>query len=361
MFSYSGYSMGFVLFWGAMCCTCVGLLLAKDKAGWEVGKIERIENHLFWLFGIAMLAFSGMRPLGIARDDLGYLGYFNALCPTLDCGKLVQGNRDWGWYSLVGFLKSFVPKPEVMLWLSAVGLFAKLFVIFKVCRYPMLGLLLFAGIFYQIQDLTAFRVAFSLAIFMLAIYAWLVRGKTLGTVVLLLSGIFHKQGYVSIGLVIAPLFRRWYWVLALAMLLPFTLLWLFGKPVVPTWLSHDRLAHEGLDSYVASQLSGAFQKDKLIPLSLYPLGVLGLWLAKDTFETNRELYAVVAASMTIACWLMWLFAAITPVQVRFFEYFMLPMVLLAGCAKRNVINLVLIAAVAGSWVVRHNILNQLIG
>lgn len=351
------YSGAFVLFWGSTLIACFGLWALYLRKSETARKVEEV---LFWVSGMAMVSFAAIRPLGVGRDDIAYIEIFNQICPILTCGNWVQGNRDWGWYLLVGLLKSFVPDPKVMLWLAATGLFAKLYVIFKICRYPMMALLLYAGVFYQIQDLTAFRVALSLTVFMLAIYVWLERGRASGTVYLVLPGLFHKQGFLSIGLLVAPLFRRYYWVLATLMAVPFILLWTLGKPLLPTWFAQARLAQNGLDSYVAGQLAGAFQQDKLIPLSLYPLGGLGLWLAKDVFERNRNVYSLVAASMAIACWLMWFFASITPVQVRFFEYFMLPIVLLAGCAKRNLVNLLLIAAVAGSWVVRHNILNQLI-
>lgn len=342
---------------------CFGVRVIESSKGSIAIKAEAV---LFWVFGLAMVVFAALRPIGIARDDLAYIDIYNTVCPTLTCGQWIQGTRDWGWYSLVGLLKSLLPTPRVMLGIAALGLLLKLWVIFRLSRAPLMALLLFTGVFYQVQDLTAFRVSLSLALLMFAIWVWMARGTLLGSVSLLLPGLFHKQALISVGLILAPLFKRWFWVLVVSMLAPVVMLWVLGKPTLPTWLfsQEDILrqyaVQQGLDAYFSAQAAGLFQADKVIPIVFYPLIGLGIWLAKDVFLLNRRLYCLVASSMAIACWLMWLFAATTPAQVRFFEFFMLPMVLLAGCARRSWINLSAVAVVSGVWLVRHNILHPLI-
>lgn len=357
------YSGAFVLFWGVMLVACVGVRAIESS---KSSIATKVETTLFWLFGLAMVVFAALRPIGIARDDLPYLDIYNTVCPTLTCGQWIQGTRDWGWYSLVGLLKSVSPTPRVMLGIAALALLMKLWVIFRVSRAPLMALLLFTGVFYEMQDLTAFRVSLSLAFFMFAIWVWMARGSLLGGVSLLLPGLFHKQGFLSVGLILAPLFKRWYWVLVVSMVAPVVMLWTLDKPVLPAWLisQEDMLmqhaVQQGLDSYLSGQAAGLFKADRLIPIVFYPLIGLGIWLAKDVFLLNRRLYSLIASSMAIACWLMWLFAAMTPAQVRFFEFFMLPMVLLAGCAQRSWINISALAIVSGVWLVRHNVLHPLV-
>ena len=357
------YSGAFVLFWGLMLAVCLLLQLAENR---RACALSRVEGALFWAFGAAMVLFAALRPMDIARDDLAYVEIFKGICPTLACDQWIQGARDWGYYSFIGVLKSVLPTPRVMLGVAALALLVKLWVIFRLTRYPLMALLLFTGVFYQMQDLTAFRVSLSLAFFMLAIWASLKRGKWLGGALLLLPGIFHKQAFLSIGLVIAPIFRARFWLLPVAMVVPFIMLWVFGKPTLPTLLTNPQDAlsqhvlQQGLDAYVAAQEAGLFKADKPIPFALYPLAGLGLWLAKDVFERNRDLYSVVAASMAIGCGLLYFFSTLVVAQVRFFEFFMLPMVLLAGEAKRSWLNLLAVAAVAGAWVVRFNILHPLL-
>lgn len=354
LYSLKGsYSGAFVLFWGLMLAVCLLLQLAENR---RACALSRVEGALFWAFGAAMVLFAALRPMDIARDDLAYVEIFKGICPTLACDQWIQGTRDWGYYSFIGLLKSILPAPRVMLVFAAFALLAKLWVIFRLTRYPLMALLLFTGVFYQMQDLTAFRVSLSLAFFMLAIWVLLTRGKFVGGGALLLPGLFHKQAFLAIGLIIAPVFRHRFWLLPVAMVMPFIMLWVFGKPTLPAWLSN----HQGVDAYVAAQEAGLFKADKPIPFALYPLAGLGLWLAKDVFERNRDLYTVVAASMAIACGLLYFFSTLVVAQVRFFEFFMLPVVLLAGEAKRTWLNLIVITTVAGAWVVRFNVLHPLL-
>lgn len=352
-----------MVFWSAMLAATIGVAVLENR---NVQISVKLEGALFWCFGAMMVFFAVLRPIGIAPDDQAYVEIYNTVCSTLNCGQWVQGTRDWGWYSLVGILKSFWPEPRAMLLIAGLALAMKLWVIFRLCSRPMMALLLFTGVFYQMQDLTAFRVSSSLAFFMFAIWIYLKQSRLLGGVALVFPGLFHKQALLALGLIVAPLFRQRFWFLVLTMVAPFVMLWVFGKPSIPTFLMkpEDMLSaqavQQGLDSYISGYAAGVFQQDKLIPWSLYPLAGLGLWLAKDVFIRNRDLYSIVAASMAIGCGLLYCFATLTVAQVRFFEFFMLPMVLLAGEVKRTWLTLVFVATVSGAYVIRFNVLHPLI-
>lgn len=351
------YSCFFLIFWAVLLASCFG---TQTLYVCNVRCVDKVENVLFWVFGFAMLAFALLRPFGIARDDFAYLEIYKSVCPTLVCGQLNQVSRDWGWYLLVGVGKSLLPTPRLLLGIVTIGLAFKLWVIFRLSRTPLVALLLFSGVFYQIQDLTAFRVSLSLTFLMLAIFVWIIRGTLSGSVVLCLPVIFHKQGFLSFFLLTAPLFKRSFWIVVIAMLMPCVALLVFGKPPILTLASFQNeflqkaLIKNGLEPYLY------WQETRIIPISFYPLIGLGLWLAKDVFVSNRKLYCIVASSMALACGLMYIFAEITAAQVRFFEYFMLPIVLLAGGAQRNWFNLAMVASAAAVWVVRHNILHPLL-
>ena len=73
----------------------------------EWRRLNVFETYAYWFLAILLVLFSMWRPIGIALDDGSYLELFKTICPTFTCGKWVQGSRDWGWYSIVGFLKSF--------------------------------------------------------------------------------------------------------------------------------------------------------------------------------------------------------------------------------------------------------------
>lgn len=326
------YSGAFVLFWSFILVGCVGLwVLATCHAELSI----KLEHVLYWTFAIGLLAFAVLRPMGIARDDPAYLEIYTTVCPTLTCGQWVQGERDWGWYSYVGLLKSIWPSPRVMLWVSAVAAMAKLWVVFKLSRRPMLALLFFTGVFYQVQDLTAFRVAFSLAAFMLAIFLLIRQRYVLGGLAVLTPGLFHKQAVITPLILISGILSRWYAVFVLLAILPICLL--FGglsykgyEEILPylhlPWV--QLLVQQGIDSYINLGQSGAYDRVRIMPYSYLPLAALILFFSKDVFLKNKILYKYCAMSFVIACWLTWLFAGWQEPQARFFEYFALPSVLL---------------------------------
>ena len=109
---------------------------------------------------------------------------------------------------MVGLLKSLIADPKVMLWLGAAGLLVKFGVIYRLARQPLLALVLFMGLFYEVLDLTAWRIALASTVFMVGFWI-LAEGRTrLGCVVALVSGLFHKQAFAA-ALVLPGLGHWW--------------------------------------------------------------------------------------------------------------------------------------------------------
>lgn len=358
------YSGAFVLFWGSMLIAWAGLRVVerrKDRLSIQ------LEYGVFWFFALAMVVFAALRPIGIARDDLAYLDIYNIVCPTLSCGQLVQGARDWGWYSLVGFLKSILVGPRVMLLVSAIALLIKLGVVFKLSRRPLIGLIFFTAVFYQVQDLTAFRVSVSMTVFMVSIY-FLSRGlKLIGSMGTFFTGFFHQQAFLSPLILMSGILRNRYIVFVILTLLPIGLLLMgFTFPAYMQISSYQDLpliqfliAH-GLSSYIAIGKSGAYENIRVMPYSYLPLILVIVYFAKDVFSKNNDLYRYCAMSLVIACWLAWVCAGWQEPQARFFEYFALPTVLLVGNFKNVMLQNASVVLVSAVFVVRYNVLHPLL-
>ena len=358
------YSGAFVLFWGLMLIACAGVWLLE----WRKNSVaSQIESVMFWAFGLAMVAFAALRPIGIALDDLAYLEIFKTVCPSLECGQWIQSPRDWGWYTLTGFLKSFWPGPRVMLMIAALALVIKLWVVFKLSKRPLLALIFFTGVFYQAQDITAFRVSLSLAAFMLAIYLLVRHHPIFGGGALFIPGVFHKQALLSPLLLLSVILRRWYTVFVVLAVLPICLLFLGlshqgYREIIPyqnlPWV--QLVIQQGLDSYIAAGQAGFYDKIRIMPYSYLSLIALVIFGARAVFLSDRTLFQYCAMSMVITCWLTWLFAGWQEPQARFFEYFALPAVLLVGNFKNNVWVNGAVIAVSALFVVRYNVLHPLL-
>lgn len=358
-------SLVFICFWGSILISCAGLwFFASCKR--EIA--SKVDGPLFWMFGMVMIMFAMFRPLGIAPDDQAYLEIYNRLvCPTLTCRHWVQGVRDWGWYSLVGILKSIGEGPRVMLLISALGLLAKLWVIFKLSPRPMLALLFFTGVFYEVQDLTAFRVSLSQAVFMLAILLLIKQRRILGSLTILTPGLFHKQAFLTPLILMAGILSRSYAFFVLLSILPICLLFLGlsyrnYQEILPylhlPWV--QLLIKHGIDSYIALSRSGAYDNVRIMPYSYLPLVGLIICFSREVFLKNKDLYRYCAFSFVIACWLTWLFAAWQEPQARFFEYFALPTVLLVGNFRNSLLSNLGVVVVSAIFVVRYNVLHPLL-
>jgi hypothetical protein len=62
----------------------------------------------------------------------------------------------------------------------------------------------------------------------------------------------------------------------------------------------------------------------------------------------------------MGCIFLWCFASLPDAQVRFFEFFMAPTVLLAGMRRLNVLELAGVFAVSGAFVIKYNVLHHLL-
>lgn len=352
------YSGAFVALWCA-CALLAAISISVQKKPWA----KYFSLVAYWVLALIMVFFAAYRPIGIARDDLAYLEIYDGVCPTLTCGHWLQGARDWGWYSLVGLLKSFWAGPRVMLWLGAAGLLVKFGVIYRLSRHPLLALLLFTGVFYQVLDLTAWRIALASTVFMVGFWL-LAEGRTrLGWVVTMVSGLFHKQALLSPFVLFGPLLNGRFILLPLLSLPPLILMLtgcLIDVPALLQQIGNESLSRFALEQGLASYIVGDYSGWRIMPIVFYPLLALFGWLVWDAFYANRRLYGYSAAALISSCWILWVFAPFPIAQVRFFEFLILPVVFLAGYCRFDWVRFCGIAFVSGVFVVKYNVLHQLL-
>lgn len=352
-----------MLFWGFILISCGGLwLLQLRKGQWPA----KLDSALYGFFGALMIVFTVFRPFGLTPDDDAYLNMHTAICPMLTCDHWALSARDWGWYVLVGLFKSFYDSPRVMLVIGALALFTKFLVVFSLSKKRMLALALFFGVFYQVQDLTALRVSLSLAFFMGGLWLVIKKYRWQGVMVLFSSFLFHKQAVVSPLVAFGSALRKKFWIYPLLVLLPvlITVMGLYPHIQIGVdFLNSKGLLSpsllEGLNSYLVMKKAGYYANWRVIPISLFPVIILMVLLGKPAFDENKEVYVYASASCILACWFLWGFADIPAAQIRFFEYFALPMVLLAGNCRGRWWETCLVLTVSSAFIYRYNVWTQL--
>lgn len=321
----------------------------------------------FIIFGFVYVAFAGFRPLGTAADDHGYLIKFERLCSLFDCGNTLF-RRDFVWYGLVSALKAIYPRPEVMLWLSGIGLVLKLWVIFALTRYRMLALLAYVSVFYLVDDITALRASLAGSFFLLGIMVAANKNAWQALPLMILSGLTHVQGFVSL-LVLSgnSIIARVNWLIGL-MVVPIVLAIIGLHPgdgfvrgmldlPVGRWIVNPL----GENPYVIRRtLELKSDGVRSVPVVMPPLMMClayVMYSLRSAF-TKSVLYA--GTSVAFASVALWYLAYSPSTQFRISNFLLVPMVVLIGCAPNTKLFSVLVIAVCALFLAKYNIVHTML-
>ena len=357
-------NLAFQVFWVILAgaCLIVIRLPAKERS--------QTDRRLFLAAAACLVAFAAFRPFGVGLDDLnGYATLqYEVACPALKCGRFIQGSRDFGWYSIVGLLKSFYPDARVVLWLSGLGLVLKLWIVDRLCRHRTLALLFYFSCFYIIHDITALRISLAIGVYLLGFY-FLTQGRTLwGGGVLVGNVLFHVQA------IFAPLLLAGRWLdlsspvrLTFFLLLPLTLLAMALYPnddVLRSLLSQPsgRSVADFLfgSSYVGWKLDGRYENFRLLPVVVPPTLLVAAWLLGDLSKLLSALNRYAAASLLIGAWFLWGYAVIPDVQLRVWHFFLVPLVFVIGNVQLTAWKMTAIVVLSGVYLLKYTVMNDLL-
>lgn len=322
-------------------CFCfVGLLaaIALSVSLSQSSHREKIDRGLFWAFGLVLVAFAVLRPIGLARDDLAYLEILKALCPAGECAKGTPITRDYVWYGLVKLGLPLLPGSLFVAFaLSGLGVLIKLFVVDRLCREKLLALLLLIPLSFIQYDLTQLRAGLASSWMMLGIY-WLVRAQVwLGGAALATNFIVHSQAIFSPALLGYRVFRLSRWILPAGILLLLALLYSGFYP------SAENLAWLGLIaqslSFYPGTLNGAYVGVKLFPWGYFLVLSYGIWLCDALRLTQRSITEIASAGLFLGMFVAWFFAINPVMQTRVFEFYTIPLVLLAGNVGHSMVKI----------------------
>ena len=292
------------------------------------------ERVIFWIASLMLILFSAFRPVGLGIDDAGYVLYTKNICSFLECFKLIQSPRDYVWFSLVGLLKSFFSGEQAILLISAAGVFIQLYCIDRLCRQKLLALILFTPLIYLLFDLTILRAGFALGWYFLAIF-FLVRSKFfLGGTLLASNFLTHSQAIFSIAL--APFLwlskkRR----LAIA-LIALCLLGMYLQ-ITPTIDQLSLFTSASVQPYLEKAMDGGYEGENKFPVIdlLLMIYLAAIIIKEDINKFSSKLNQYIVASALLAIFLAWFFAPIHAVQTRLFDFYIAPIVFLAGNLRQN--------------------------
>lgn len=93
----------------------------------------------------------------------------------------------------------------------------------------------------------------------------------------------------------------------------------------------------------------------IMPVVNYPVLALSGWLAWDVFRSCPRMYGYVPVSLIAAFWILWIFAPMPVEQGRRFDFFVLPVVFLAGFCQFDRWRFLAVTTVSGVFMLKYNV------
>jgi hypothetical protein len=330
----------------------------------EDNAIARHENRVYWVFSAILIGFTALRPFGAGMDDpVHYSLHYRDLCPLTECNNWFSKGRDSVWYFVVAALKSVWSTPLVILWLAAGVLFIKLYIITRLSKNLLLALLIYVGIFYQAHDMTTHRQSMAALFYLLAFYAMVRYRPKTSIPFLLLSGLTHKQAWISALLLLVPWIRRHgaishrFIVLAISLIL----LGFYPKLILSNlmgWGVMPVAAARLIESHLQLQQEGWVNLHfRAVPLEGYPLTLFVLYSLSGSGLRGDRVWSNAAASLCIAYFVLWITAGEEILQYRQFYFFLLPLVVLVGCGDLRRLTVISSVILVALYVVKYDLMH----
>lgn len=330
------YSALFVVFFSLVLGTAIFTFAKKNTA---------VDRFAFFALSIPIIIFTALRPEGLSRDDLGYTLILQNLCPSLECKLFIQGSRDWLWLSFMGILKSFLSDWRSITTLSAIGCTLKLFVIYKACTQRVIALALFLPLIYVQYDMTQMRAGFAMSWFFLGLYFLVSKHNLAGYGFLSSSFLIHIQSLPS--LLVAPLSfaNKKYLITPIVSAILIAMIYVGFTPSLHV-MSQLNIFRVGVESYLEASAIGAYNNVRVFPLAYLLLFFYSSLLLWNLDLSKSSLAKYVAGSVLLATLLAWLLTFNPTMQTRMFDFFIAPIVLLAGNIGNNKVKMIATALVA---------------
>lgn len=295
---------------------------------------DGLTKALFITFSIPLVLFSIFRPIGLMRDDGFYQNIIKEI-PFYEFPERLLNLRDPLWYGLVYILTGISENVEILLYLSGFVLILKLIILYIVAgSNRLLVFFLYACAYWQLHDLTQLRLSISALMFMGFLFFSKINLAIISRLSIISSMFFHAQAMVNIIFLIKfKLFER----RILLYILPFFLLLIGANFMIDInqlaglagIFLNDReslsgLAHT-LNAYQIMTHQGLYDNNYRLPLILLASSFAYLIVLYSIDGVKYKQFHVKSAtlSITLAIVLSWVFASMSDIQVRFYEYYFL--------------------------------------
>ncbi len=310
-------------------------------------RISKGLNKLLYLsLSIPLILFTAFRPMGLMRDDSWYAMTIPAI-QSYSLTEKVFSLRDPLWYLMAYLITKISENVEVLLYFAGAILFVKLLILYKTAgTNRLLALFVYACVFWQLHDLTQFRVSISVLMFMMFFYFIKFDRMKTAKSFLVLSAFFHSQALLNfLFLINTRVIKKKLFTIMVCCFLLATAIGLIVNSYMIKLLSFFAFGDENsnqiartLNAYQQFLAQGVYSNTLRLPLILLSSSIIYLFVinAIDKIIYLQPINQQAVKSIIFAVMLSWLFASISDIQVRFYEYYFVGGLFLIESVKSRV-------------------------
>lgn len=300
-----------------------------------------------WLYLIGCIppvVFTMFRPFGLMRDDVGYVQRFQDLSLyELEVEQIFSREPLWNLINALG--KAIWNDARVLLITAGFVLMIKLYILYRLSvRNKLLVLFMYMCMFWQLHDLTQLRGSMAVMFFLLFLYLRLqgFNRQSLARTALVGAIASHAQAFAALLLLgkkpLVSANNFVVYVLAVSVFLAFGLFPDLSLLSTALYGIEDRgVLFDSYEMYQLRAEQGDYEAFSHMPIIFTVSEIVYLVVSrelKDQYSSDR--IQLVYKSIMIGVTLAFLFASVSDVQVRFYEFFFIGGLLFVGMLRSTI-------------------------
>ncbi len=330
-------------------------------------KKNKEQSYIYILSSFALICICLFKPFGAGQDDLNYVEIIKTGCTSFKCDDNFLFFRDFIWFFLISIHRHVGEFVSIKI-IATAALTVKLILIFKMTSNKLLALTAYASSFYFIHDLTQYRAGLASTFFLLFIfYASLLHRKS-SLISILLSIGSHIQALTILLVFLMP---KKLSILKYARIICIIFLFLLLLDLGPSidsiaslssnilGFNYDPSSDVGKYIHLAQSDHYSFGRISLIAVVIsIVLFFLDDFIYNDEKNNNNRTYVKTLSwiSVITAYFLYFLFSSVIDVQNRFFEFMIIPIVLIFGNSNVSARNLICLNVFYFSFFFKYHVL-----
>jgi len=242
--------------------------------------------------------------------------------------------KDYLWLTLNKLFNYFFNSLFTIFFISSIAFLIKCFIIYKITDYPFHALLAYLVIFFQIHELTQHRISVASMFYLLSLYFLSNSSKVKSLIYNFLSFLCHSSLYFNLLVYFYKIFSINHLKLIIFISFILIIFTIFPNQSFFIFLVNylgifDIYVPRMFEQYLTNNYNVVNTYGDYYPLIYIPL-TLFIVLFKPYSYFSSNVIKLTYFSISIGYVLLWFFSDFYVVGGRFFEFYLVPLVLLFG-------------------------------